>query len=104
MSFNPEEHIKRMTPYRDKLVDALKKKGFTFQEQDDIRKNVVFGFRGREIKISHHCFYRFSGICMIRKEIGEHEFTWIPVTDEMFMTSYMRSIIEYNFKEELKTK
>jgi hypothetical protein len=85
-----------MTPHVEKLVADLSKKGITFT-QDDGLGNVVFVLDGEEQKISHWCFYRFSGIATIRKELGKNQVQLIQVTDDMFINEYMKSLIEFMF-------
>lgn len=100
MSFNKEEHIKRMKPHTDKIVAQLKSKlGVTFQPTDENAENVIFTSKDKVIKVSHHSFYRYSGICFIYKDgVEKNQIETIEVTDEMFMNNFMKPIIELHFK------
>ena len=66
--FDKDKHIKKMTPHVEKLVENFKKQGICFQSTDGLLENVIFKNNKKEVKISHHCFYRFSGMCKLQKE------------------------------------
>lgn len=100
--FNEQEHINKIKPSVDKLISHFEKKGIQFFPTDEKLKNVVFTSRDKVVKISHHSFYRFSGIACIYKERGENFIEAIDVTDEMFMNNFMKPIIEKLF--EIKEK
>lgn len=93
------KHIEKMSKPVEKLVLALSAQGISFQEKDGHLENVVFTKGDIEMKIAYHCFYRYSGMCKIKKEKGKHLVEWVDVTDDMFINSYMKSIIEHNFKK-----
>lgn len=93
--FNKEEHIARMKPAVDKLVSYFQKKGVSFSPNDsESLNNVVFTSDKKSIKISHHSFYRYSGIACICKDKGENQSEAIEVTNEMFINNFMKPIIE----------
>lgn len=96
-NFNNQEHIKKMTPYVEKLVVYLNSKGITFEPTDGHLENVVLTRGDKTIKIAHHCFYRFSGIAKIRKDVGKNQIVMIDLTDDMFINTYMKSLIEFLF-------
>lgn len=106
MEFNKEAHIARMKPFVDKLIKHLSKHGVEFAENAGAGlENVVFRKAStvgsdtiiRIVEVSHHSFYRFSGICCVYKEIGENSIEAIEVTDAMFMDKFMRPIVELHF-------
>lgn len=97
MEFDRQAHIARMKPSVDKLLVHLQKKGISFSPTDGELDNVVLTSSTKTIKISHHSFYRYSGICCIYKEKGENFIEAIDVTDEMFMNNFMRPIVEMHF-------
>jgi len=87
--FNKQEHIKKMTPHVKKLVVYLNSIGISFSATDGELENVVLTRNdGKVIKIAYHCFYRFSGMCKIRKDIGKNLMTLVDVTDDMFINQY----------------
>lgn len=102
--FNKQEHIAKMKPSADKLVSLFEKKGISFSPTDGEFENVVFTSKDKTIKISHHSFYRFSGIACIYKEKGENYIEAIDVTNDMFMNNFMKPIIERLFGYTDKTK
>ncbi len=97
MSFNPQEHIKRMTPYVEKLVVYLNSKGISFEPIDGHLENVVLKNDEKIVKITHHCFYRFSGPCKIYTHKGKNQIEITDMTDDMFINMYMKSLIEFLF-------
>jgi len=103
-TFNKESHIKEMTPYVEKLVESLSKQGITFSPTDEHLENVIFKNDKKEIKIAHHCFYRFSGMCKIKKDGEKNTIILIDVTDDMFINQYMKSMIEFLFMDKKKEK
>lgn len=93
--WNPEIQRQRMKPAVDKLLAALSREGIGFRAEDELGMNVVLSHTdGTTILISHHSFYRYSGIAVVVKDRGEGApVEIIPVTDEMFMMSFMRPVI-----------
>lgn len=105
-TFDKAEHIRRMTPHVEKLVSYLKTKGITFFPTDGELENVVFKSDKKVVKIAHHCFYRFSGMCKIRKDLPQKKIKnkkeknyidLVDVTDDMFINQYMKSMIDFLF-------
>jgi hypothetical protein len=67
--FDKAKHIAKMQPAVNKLMAHLKAKGVTFQETDPSGfENIILGYKDKVIKISHHSFYRYSGIACVYKE------------------------------------
>ena len=111
-----DKKIESMRPYVEKLIVYLNKNGIEFSWKDEDNDNVVLT-RGDKIKkISYHCFYRYSGLSSFftednsykpkkskdfKKSKNENDFDktykWIKVDDDMYINSYMRSIIDYVF-------
>ena len=94
-----QKHIAKMQPAVNKLMAHLKAKGVTFQETDPSGfENIILGYKDKVIKISHHSFYRYSGIACVYKETEAlkkaNTVETIEVTDEMFMQIFMKPIIE----------
>lgn len=100
VKFDEKEAIRKMTPYLDKVKESFTKKGIKFKE--DIKfKNTIFFKANKEYKISYHSLYRFSGISTIHKAgKNENEVIIIDVTDEMYINSIIKPIVENYFKEE----
>lgn len=98
-NFDKLKHIEKMRPYTDRLLNYLKSKNIEFIETDGDMENVVLRHKDRQLKIAHKCFYRFSGICCIHRDGKEkNSIEIVDIDDDVFMNSYMRSIIDYNFK------
>jgi hypothetical protein len=95
--FDKQEQIEKMKPYANKLVSHFQKNGIEFSPTDGEFENVIFTSKDKEVKISHHSFYRFSGIASIHKDIGGTQIEVIEVTNEMFMNNYMKPIVEILF-------
>lgn len=101
MSFDKKLHIKNMQPVIQKFVAHLDKSGIEFspEDEDSNLENVILTSGKKVIKISHHSFYRFSGICCITKDGKEkNSIEEVPVTDEMYMMNFMRPIVDALFK------
>lgn len=97
--WNKEQHKAKMKPFVDKLVSYFQNKGINFSPTDGEMENVVFASKDKEVKISHHSFYRYSGIACIYKDGKEKNTTEaIEVTDEMFMNNFMKPIVELRFQ------
>lgn len=64
---------------------------------DGGKRNVIFKSKDKEVIISHHSFYGISRMGAVRKDIGESQFEFVPVTDEMFIGGVMKSILEAHF-------
>jgi hypothetical protein len=95
-SIDRTEKIKKMQPYVDKLVDFLITKDISFEHMDGHLENIVLTKGDKVSKIAHHCFYRFSGLCVIGKEVSKgkkSELILIEVDDDMYINTYMRSLI-----------
>ncbi len=97
--FDKEAHIKKMQSHVNKLTTHFKNKGIDFTPTDGEFDNVIFKSKNKEVKISHHSFYRFSGICVIYVKTGDQSFQISEITDEMFLNNYMKPIIESLFSE-----
>jgi hypothetical protein len=98
MTFNKQEHINRLKPASNKLISYLSKKGIEFIPEDSSGDNIILRSDLKELQVSKHCFYRFSGLAVIYKEVGKDELEEVPVDDDMFFNNYMKSVIEYFFK------
>lgn len=92
--FDKKMHQQSMQKAVDKFVAHFKSKGVEFSPTDSDFENVVFTSKDKVVKISHHSFYRYSGIAFVYKEKNENEIETIPVTDEMFLTNFMKPILE----------
>lgn len=60
-----------MWSHAKKMVERLQQHGIKFQPKDGHLDNVIFSNDKKEMKIAYHCFYRFSGPCVIGKEINK---------------------------------
>lgn len=97
MNFNKTKHIERMQPSVNKLLTYLKTKGIEFIHQDESGlENCVFKKATKVVKMSHHSFYRYSGISVFTKDKGDgtNQSIVTPVTDDMYMNLFMKPIIE----------
>lgn len=96
---NKEESIKAKKPHVDKIVNYLKSKGIQFLPTDGELENVQFIKDDDVCKICYDCFYGFSGIAVIRKEIKggkKNEVELTTFTDEMHMER-MKFLIQHYF-------
>ncbi len=103
MTWDKNKHIERVMPAAKKLISYYNKKDVKFSF-DDGENNVSFSVGEKSIKISHHSFFRFSGIACVYKvkemQDGQKKLqAIIDVTDDMYMENYMKPIIEILFKE-----
>ena len=100
MTFDKAAQIKRMQPSVTKLLTYLKNKDIEFSPMDGEFENIVLTSKDREVKISHHSFYRYSGISVYCRDKGENQnqSETVEVTDEMYMNNIMKPIIEIFFK------
>ena len=98
MNFNKQAHIAKMQPVINKFLAQLStSKGISFIPTDGVLENVIFKQGDKEVKMSHHSFYRYSGICCLYEEKGEGEkkvFKIIEVTDEMFLNTFIKPIVD----------
>lgn len=97
MKWNKETHKEQMKLFVQNLVNSLNKKGIEFKEIDGELENVIFSNGDKILKLAHHCFYRYSGIASIFKEVkgsNNKEFETIIVTDEMWLNLFIKPIIE----------
>ena len=97
--FDKVAHQNKMKQQVEKFVASFKSKGIEFSPTDGDVENVVFTSTDRVVKVSHHSFYRYSGIACVYKEKGENFIEAIEVTDEMYLTNFMKPIIETFFKQ-----
>lgn len=94
--FNKEQYQQKQAILVKKLIVALNKGGIYMSEYTIGLDNVVFTKGDKVFKMSHHSFYRYSGICNIYKET-ENTMTPIPVTDEMYLFDFIKPIVEKSF-------
>lgn len=92
-----KDHIKKMTPYVNKLIIYLEKIGISFEREEH---NVILTKGDDTLRIANHCFYRFSGLCISLKSVKKgknivEEF--VEVTEDMYINIYQKSIIEQHF-------
>jgi hypothetical protein len=93
-NFNKQDFITKVKPHGDKLIAYMQKNGVEFSEE---KENVVFTSKEKQVKISNHSFYGFSRMGAVRKDVGESQFEFVPVTHEMFIGGVMKSILETHF-------
>ncbi len=92
--WNPESHQAKQKKSVDRLVSYFKNKGVDFSPTDGEFNNVVFTSKDKEVKMSHHSFYRYSGIACAYKDKGENKVEAVEITDEMFLNNYIKPTIE----------
>lgn len=88
-----------MQPNINKLLAYLKNKNIAFSPTDGEFENVVLSSPEKSIKISHHSFYRYSGIACICIDKGENKSEAIDVTDEMFVNMILKPVIDKLFEK-----
>jgi len=96
-NFNKQNFITKVKPLVDKLVAYMQSNGVAFTPTDGDFENVIFKSKDKEVKMSHHSFYGFSRMGAVRKDVGESQFEFVPVTDEMFIGGVMKAILEQHF-------
>lgn len=96
MNFDKTAHIAKMKPVVTKFITTLKKSGIEFEPTDGDIENIILTKGDKKWKMSHHSFYRFSGICNVYKE-SDKEMIPVPVTDEMYLNDFIKPIIENIF-------
>lgn len=97
MNFDKTAHKTKMKPAIDKLFAYLSTKGVSTKNDDEC-ENTIFTSKDKEIKISHHSLYRYSGIAVTYAKTGENTFIINEITDEAFVNNYMKPIIEMHFE------
>lgn len=99
MEHTPYDSIReKMKPAADKLIAYFNNKGVKFSI-DDRFENVLFTSSEKTVAISHHSFYRYSGIACISKELGDNRSEYMEVTDAMYLDIFMKPIIETLLKD-----
>lgn len=98
--WNKQAAIEKIKPVTDKLVAYLKTKGIEFNPTDGVLENVILTKGGKEVKISYHSFYGFTRMGAVTRQRGEksNEFDFVPVTDDVYVNSVLKQIIEFHFK------
>jgi len=92
--------IESMKPFVEKLILYLEKKGIEFYWTDeDGYDNVVLVKGDKMKKIAYSCFYRFSGISSFVDEDEKKNIIFVRVTDDMYINSYQKKIIDMVFSE-----
>ena len=96
--FDKEKHIKEMLIAARELIEWLEKRGVYFSIEDGDLENVIFyDLANEEYRISHHCFFRFSGPCVYYKvstsKKGVDTVEPLPLTKEMFYNVLMKAIL-----------
>lgn len=108
-----DNRIKLLKPHADKIESFLKSKGISVEPGTErmrdgrLLHNMILSNDTKSIKIAKHCYYRGSGIARIMKctgvdKKGEKIYDYIPVTDEMYFSSYLKTIILHRFLEDNK--
>ena len=97
--WNKEAQIAKMKPSVTKLLAHLQKNGIEFSHVDTESglENVMFMTDKKTMKMSHHSFYRYSGIAVICIDKGDNFSETKEVTDDMYMNIFMKPIIEKQF-------
>lgn len=95
--FDKKKHIEKMNAPVAKLLGVLKKDNIHFEPTDGVNENVIFSRGDKTIKMAHHSFYRFSGMTSWKRPSAnkdDHTIVIIPVTDEMWLFTIIKPIIE----------
>lgn len=98
MNFDKKAQIARMQPSTCKLIKYLEGEGISFSPTDGKHENIVLTSKDMEVKISHHSFYRYSGISVYCRDKGENLSETVEVTDEMYVQNIMKPIVQIFFK------
>lgn len=99
--WNKKEHQKKMQKSVDIIISYFSKKGITFSPTDGDLENVVFTSNLKQVKISHHSFYRYSGIACFTKDGKEkNTIEEVIVTDFMWLDIFIKPIIELLFEKQ----
>lgn len=97
--FNEQIHINKFKIYENKLIESFNKKGINISYTDTNKlKNITFSKGNKTLKISYHSFYRFSGICSLYKEGEDKKLEIISISDEMYLNTFIKPIIESYFE------
>lgn len=99
MKFDTEAHIEKMQPSVTKFVTYFKNKGVEFDPNgNDGYDNVIFKSKDKEIRMSKHSFYRYTGIAYMYKDTKDNSVETIEVTDEMWLNIFIKPILELFLK------
>ena len=96
-TFDKTKHQQSMAKAVNKLVADLKKEGVEFLANDPnpILDNVIFASKGKHIAMSHHSFYRYSGIGWITRDkkgsANESEVIELPI--DSYLQTFIKPII-----------
>lgn len=103
--WNPEEHKRKMKVPVNKFLTYLKSKDILFWFDDTFNDeqldNVVFMKDEKILKMSHHSFYRYSGIaCTYKEGKNDNDIVPVDVTDERWLFEFIKPIVDrfYNLK------
>jgi hypothetical protein len=93
--WNPEKQIENMKPSINKFLAELQKQGISFSSVDGELNNVVFTKGSNIAKISHHSFYRYSGISTITrdKKDSNNEIEVVDVSDELYLNKFIKPLV-----------
>ena len=95
--WNKDNYKSKLRTDVNKFILGLKSKNIFFTETND--ENVLFKLDKKELIMSQHSFYRYSGIAYVYKEGKEkNSVLSIEVTYEMYLNMIIKPIIENHFK------
>lgn len=88
-------------PLIDKFIKKMASKGITIEDDtattSDGRPlyNKVITGNGKTIRMSHHSFYRHTGMCkaMKKRPGSKDEYDYVPFTYEMWLNTIIEPII-----------
>jgi len=95
--WNPEEQINKVMPAFSRMQLRLTKAGIdSARAHGGNINNVLFTKGDKQVFISCHSVFRFSGISSItRDKVGvNNQSEAVPVTDDDYMTKFMEPIIK----------
>lgn len=106
MSWTPEKHIESKKVHADQLISQLRALGLTVDAPEYKRKalnNITITGKHKTFKLSHHNFYRFSGIATTQVSAGmkgkEKKYRLKTMTDPMYYT-LLKGIILHCLKSD----
>lgn len=94
--FDKNTYIAKQQSIVEKFLTVIAKQGVKFLPTDGELENVVFIRNGVTFKMSHHSFYRFSGIKCVYREKANNEIETVDITDEMYLNEYIKRSIDVN--------
>ena len=94
--WNKNNYISKFQPLVDKLINKLQTIGIS-TKKDYLDENYIFTKDNKELRISFHSLYRYSGLSHVLKD-GKEKNSVVEhyITDEVWINNYIQvSILMY---------